>query len=174
MKDDNVLYFSRKEKIGACLMTSPTLSAVSMTALQAFPALTQEEFSAACKAFEQRSEDKLNETTWLSVKWTGEELLIRLQRKAFCNGLNSGKTEEGAEQRDESEEIEDLVEEPCTRPEVCLFDETRCSLADKLASRPRSRLQKISSSLIVPSRSHRRIRSLYCGSPAEGTQTPSR
>lgn len=146
-----------------------------MAALQAFPALTQDEFSTACKALEQRSEDKLNDTKWLSVKWTGEELLIRQTRKAFCNELNPGKSEGGGGQMDEGEDIEDLVEDPGTRPEVSLFGTGNASpWLNIFDSLPRSAPQKICSSLIVPSHSHLHTRSPYCGSHADVKRTPCR
>ncbi|KAL2402841.1 hypothetical protein ABEF93_005185 [Exophiala dermatitidis] len=52
-----------------------------MATLQAFPSLTRPEFSQACKALEDRCADGLDGTDWLSVRWTGEELLIKQNRK---------------------------------------------------------------------------------------------
>ncbi|OQU94748.1 Autophagocytosi associated protein, active-site domain-containing protein [Cladophialophora immunda] len=54
--------------------------------VQAFPAITEQEFSQACGALEQRSSDKISDTDWLRVRWTGEELLIRAKRKRTCKG----------------------------------------------------------------------------------------
>ncbi|KAI1621681.1 hypothetical protein EDD37DRAFT_653037 [Exophiala viscosa] len=52
------------------------------TTLQAFPSITEDEFREGCKALEDRSFDKLDGTDWLSVKWTGKELIIK-QRRAI-------------------------------------------------------------------------------------------
>ncbi len=53
-----------------------------MAALQAFPSLTEHEFTEACMAFEARSADKLDNTDWLSVHWTGNELLVKQTRRS--------------------------------------------------------------------------------------------
>jgi len=51
-----------------------------MARLQAFPSISVPEFADACRAIEERSADRLSGTDWLSVKWTGSELLIRQRR----------------------------------------------------------------------------------------------
>lgn len=49
--------------------------------MQAFPSISVPEFADACTAIETRSADRLGGTNWLSVKWTGSELLIKQQRE---------------------------------------------------------------------------------------------
>ncbi|KIX98511.1 uncharacterized protein Z520_05812 [Fonsecaea multimorphosa CBS 102226] len=56
--------------------------------VRAFPAITEQEFSQACGVLEQRSSDKISDTDWLSIRWTGEELLIREKRKIICKNAN--------------------------------------------------------------------------------------
>jgi hypothetical protein len=51
-----------------------------MPEMQAFPSISASEFADACAALETRSADRLGGTDWLSVKWTGTELLIKQQR----------------------------------------------------------------------------------------------
>ena len=72
-----------------------------MLVLQAFPSLTEDEFSLACKAFEDRSFDNLNGTDWLSVQWTGQELLIKQKRE--IESQHSGDLEEdpGSDQNEQ-------------------------------------------------------------------------
>lgn len=72
--------------------------------LGSYPSLTATEFKEACTNFEERCHDKLSGTDWLSVKWTGQELLIAQTR------LPSRHTDEtntqDAEEENEIEEIE--------------------------------------------------------------------
>lgn len=51
-----------------------------MSQLQVFPSISVSEFADACTAIEEKSADRLNGTDWVSVKWTGSELLIKQQR----------------------------------------------------------------------------------------------
>lgn len=61
--------------------------------IQAFPAITEPEFRAACKALENRCFDKLNDTDWLSVHCTDEEL--RVKQRRFIEGTRaSGENEQ--------------------------------------------------------------------------------
>jgi len=55
----------------------------SMTAsmLEAFPSIKEGEFAEACRALESRCHDALDGTDWLSVNWTGEELVIKQSRE---------------------------------------------------------------------------------------------
>ena len=85
-----------------------------MEPLQAFPAITEKELAEACKALEQRSADKINGTDWLSVRWTGEELIIRQKRKANCRD----NSEHGEELVEHEESVQDEVEEDVTIPDV--------------------------------------------------------
>ena len=48
--------------------------------LDGYPSITELQFRDACEAFEKRSHDRLDGTSWQSVRWTGVELLIREQR----------------------------------------------------------------------------------------------
>lgn len=79
-----------------------------MASLLAFPSITPEEFSQACEALESRSEDRLAGTDWLSVRWTGEELLIKEIRKLRGNDRASDE-ESGSEAEDELVEEDDEV-----------------------------------------------------------------
>jgi hypothetical protein len=54
--------------------------------LGAYPCLTKEEFTIACKALESRCHDRLNGTTWQSIRWTGQELQIKQQRELKHGG----------------------------------------------------------------------------------------
>jgi hypothetical protein len=49
--------------------------------MQLFPAITVQEFAAACESLEARCADGLHATDWLSIRWTGEELLIKQKRE---------------------------------------------------------------------------------------------
>jgi len=77
-----------------------------MASLQAFPSLTEHEFVDACMALEARSADKLDDTDWLSVHWTGKELLIKQRRRSHSStGADSDN--------DKEEECQDLMEDLC-------------------------------------------------------------
>lgn len=49
--------------------------------IQTFPSITEDEFQEACKALEDRSADRLDDTDWLSVRWSGKELIIKQRRE---------------------------------------------------------------------------------------------
>ncbi|KEF52017.1 uncharacterized protein A1O9_12007, partial [Exophiala aquamarina CBS 119918] len=72
--------------------------------LQAFPSISEAEFADACAAIEGRCADRLADTDWLSVKWSGSELLIKQQRalNPVRPGLDCG----------DDNITEELVEEP--------------------------------------------------------------
>ncbi|KAK4937827.1 hypothetical protein LTR10_021630 [Elasticomyces elasticus] len=72
--------------------------------LQAFPSITEDEFEAACKALEDRSFDKLDDTDWLSVRWSGKDLTIK-QRKAIHSLEHKALDEDG--------EVDGLAEDSC-------------------------------------------------------------
>jgi hypothetical protein len=55
-----------------------------MASLDTFPSISDAEFRAACKALEDRCFDRLGGTDWLSVRWSGEELVIK-QRRQISN-----------------------------------------------------------------------------------------
>lgn len=57
-----------------------------MSTLRAFPSITEPEFAEACKALESRSLDRLDGTDWLSVRWSGEELIIKQRRNGGIYG----------------------------------------------------------------------------------------
>ncbi|KAJ9605213.1 hypothetical protein H2200_010603 [Cladophialophora chaetospira] len=80
-----------------------------MASMQAFPAITDGEFSEACEALEQRSADKNSDTDWLSVKWTGKELLIRRTMKTFECG--DGPTALGEGEGMAEDTFEELTDE---------------------------------------------------------------
>jgi hypothetical protein len=87
-----------------------------MCSLQAFPAITKDEFCAACKALERRSaEDRISDTDWLGVRWTGEELLIRQRRNISLHGGDHGiagdQGKNAIEEEAEREDIEDMIED---------------------------------------------------------------
>ncbi|EXJ75827.1 uncharacterized protein A1O5_00334, partial [Cladophialophora psammophila CBS 110553] len=89
--------------------------------LRAFPAITQQEFSEACRAWEQRSSDRISETDWLSVRWTGEELLITQRRKITCkDGKRRTPSDHGDAQKDELIDmgIEDSIIKDTLAPDV--------------------------------------------------------
>ncbi|OAP61812.1 hypothetical protein AYL99_04015 [Fonsecaea erecta] len=80
--------------------------------LRAFPAITEQEFAHACAALEQRSADKVSDTDWLGVRWTGEELLISEKRKRTGNeGSRDAPNDHNDGQSDEIMEtdIEDCI-----------------------------------------------------------------
>jgi hypothetical protein len=85
-----------------------------MASLQAFPSLTEHEFVDACMALEARSADKLDDTDWLSVHWTGKELLIKQKRRSHSStGADSDN--------DKEEECQDLMEDLCHNDTVWIF-----------------------------------------------------
>lgn len=75
-----------------------------MNQIKDFPSISRLEFADACKALEDRSSDRLEGTDWVSVKWTGSELLIK-QRK----NINSDQQVPGGE--DNSIPAQEIVEE---------------------------------------------------------------
>ena len=52
-----------------------------------YPSIDPEEFAIACAAFEERCHDSLDGTSWLSVKWTGQDLQIRQTRPLLHDNL---------------------------------------------------------------------------------------
>lgn len=86
-----------------------------MAFLEIFPSISDAEFQAACKALENRSFDRLNGTDWLSVRWTGEELVIK-QRRQISNS-NSKPTREKDDNENEGLEDHD-VEEGADNPDI--------------------------------------------------------
>ena len=80
--------------------------------VRAFPAITEQEFSQACGALEQRSSDKVNDTDWLSIRWTGEELLITEKRKRICKTAK-GEVSGGDPNDTESDELIETGIEDC-------------------------------------------------------------
>ncbi|EXJ65246.1 hypothetical protein A1O7_01587 [Cladophialophora yegresii CBS 114405] len=101
-----------------------------MPSLQAFPAITKDEFSEACKALERRSADRISDTDWLSVKWSGEELLIR-QRRNITTSLHNGNRRlagdrstnsgEVVDREDLENMVEDEVEDSSIKDTTCLI-----------------------------------------------------
>ncbi|ETI29174.1 hypothetical protein G647_01627 [Cladophialophora carrionii CBS 160.54] len=85
-----------------------------MRSLEAFPAITKDEFCKACKALERRSADSISDTDWLSVRWSGEELLIRQRRNTL---LHSGSRRLASDQGTNTgevggkEDFENIVED---------------------------------------------------------------
>lgn len=53
-----------------------------MSQIRDFPSISILEFAEACKAIENRSADRLDGTDWVSVSWTGSELLIKQRKNA--------------------------------------------------------------------------------------------
>ncbi|OAL38465.1 hypothetical protein AYO20_02114 [Fonsecaea nubica] len=89
--------------------------------VRAFPAITEQEFSHACSALEQRSSDKISDTNWLSVRWTGEELLIKERRRRACkNGKRGVPSDDNDAHTDELIEtgIEDCIVRDSVVPSV--------------------------------------------------------
>ncbi|KIX00416.1 uncharacterized protein Z518_10555 [Rhinocladiella mackenziei CBS 650.93] len=81
-----------------------------MGALGAFPSLTEQEFFEACQSLECRSSDKINDTDWLSVRWTGKELLIKQKRKLSDQNHQNPKDDDEANRDDTIEEgMEDTI-----------------------------------------------------------------
>ncbi|EXJ78529.1 hypothetical protein A1O1_08930 [Capronia coronata CBS 617.96] len=82
-----------------------------MATLDAFPSITESEFVKACRALEMRSLDRLDGTDWTSIRWSGDELVIKQRRRVndgdreVCNG--NPKEEDG------DEENMDPIEEAC-------------------------------------------------------------
>ncbi|KAL6243853.1 hypothetical protein RBB50_009287 [Rhinocladiella similis] len=89
-----------------------------MASIQAFPAITEPEFRAACKALEDRCFDKLNDTDWLSVQCTDDELRIKQRRIIRNTGVN----------REYEDEMHEVVEaETASRDNVVdSKDNTSC------------------------------------------------
>ena len=119
-----------------------------MVSLQAFPAITEEEFAEGCKALEQQSGDKLNGTDWLRVNWTREELLIK-QRTTLSHDkghqrLSSEQKESveksGSEEKNLEEVIEDEVDTCSIRDLVRLITQASTRLLLVLTCHSRSRL----------------------------------
>jgi hypothetical protein len=77
--------------------------------MQSFPAITIQEFAAACKVFEVRCADKLHGTNWLSVHWTGEELLIK--QKRIPRAANPKERDTASLDSESEEELEELIED---------------------------------------------------------------
>ncbi|KIW20793.1 hypothetical protein PV08_01371 [Exophiala spinifera] len=75
-----------------------------MASIQAFPAITEPEFRAACKALEDRCFDRLNDTDWLSVQFTEEELAIK-QRRVIYNTRTGGENEQELQEVAEAETL---------------------------------------------------------------------
>ncbi|KIW72144.1 hypothetical protein PV04_00363 [Phialophora macrospora] len=107
-----------------------------MCSVRAFPAITEDEFSAACKALERRSADHLSDTDWLGVRWTGEELLIRQRRKiSLCsgdNGVAGDQRKDAIETEAEKEVIEDMIEDEVEDASIKDTRASRCSEDDCL------------------------------------------
>ncbi len=87
-----------------------------MAFLETFPSISDAEFQAGCKALENRGFDRLNGTDWLSVRWSGEELLIK-ERRQITNS-NSNPTREENNDGYEELENEDDVEERSDNPDI--------------------------------------------------------
>lgn len=77
---------------------------LDMITMQAFPSISRQEFNAACVALELMSGDRLNGTSWLGVRWTGEELLITERR-------TTARLQHEAAQEQKMVEEPDLVED---------------------------------------------------------------
>ena len=71
--------------------------------LVSYPSITKDEFETACINMERRSHDRLSRTDWLSVKWTGHELLIAQSR------LASSQIEDTNASSAENEELHDQI-----------------------------------------------------------------
>lgn len=103
-----------------------------MAVLQAFPSVTDQEFCEACRALELRGLDRISGTDWLSVKWTGKELLIKQQRPSESRHHQNPSE---AEESDQSEElIEDAVEDSTVQDTVRDFGHRSKFLVLKVSS----------------------------------------
>ena len=94
--------------------------------LDSYPSLTAAEFTEGCKNLEARCHDRLSGTDWLSVKWTGRELLIGQTTRLASRHANEGDIYDAGE-GNESEEIEfdgmgDEEEEVCKLLVISLVD----------------------------------------------------
>lgn len=87
-----------------------------MSLLQAFPAITSEEFSEACEALEQRGADRTSGTDWLGINWTGDELLVKQRR--YLKDTQAEVENEAGEGHDVEDTMEDGVEDTLIRNEV--------------------------------------------------------
>lgn len=76
--------------------------------MQAFPSISVPEFADACTALETRSADRLGGTDWLSVKWTGSELLIKQRRDVDLVRHVSNRGDDNS--ITEQELVEELIE----------------------------------------------------------------
>jgi len=50
--------------------------------IHAYPSISETEFAQACLDLETRCHDRLEGTEWSSVRWDGEQLLIKQNRHA--------------------------------------------------------------------------------------------
>jgi hypothetical protein len=82
-----------------------------MSRVQSFPAVSRQEFAEACQALERRSADTISGTDWLSVRWTGEELLIRKKHKIEGFAGNDGHAEGIETEEVDGEEVEDAADD---------------------------------------------------------------
>lgn len=86
--------------------------------LDAYPSITIRQFTDACEAFEKRCHDQLDNTSWLGVRWTGVELLIREQRvlSAKCATMQNA-----IQVNEESNDlaVEDVEDECCATVCFC-------------------------------------------------------
>ncbi len=118
-----------------------------MASLQTFPAITRVEFAEACEALEQRSTDRPSETDWLSIRWTGEELLIKQRTTALhdkgdqrsSSGQGKSPDEGNMEKEDVEAAIEDEMDACLIRDPVRLSTLTSLNLLLALTNCSRSR-----------------------------------
>ncbi|KAL2438757.1 hypothetical protein ABEF95_013690 [Exophiala dermatitidis] len=96
-----------------------------MATLQAFPSLTRPEFVQACKALEDRCADGLDDTDWLSVRWTGEELLIK-QKRRIQSLHHQEKNNSPSNGQQPSEDDAELVEDAEAFSETFVSPKDQC------------------------------------------------
>lgn len=94
--------------------------------LDAYPSITECEFRNASEAFEKRCHDQLDSTSWLSVKWTGAELLIKEQRTLAVGG---GRSQDDVEVIEITNDVvvEDIQDERIATVCLCLNLRLRAS-----------------------------------------------
>lgn len=130
--------------------------------LESYPSIAKDEFKQACIDFEERCHDKLSETNWLSVRWTGQELLIAQTRLA--SRQSDATNTNGAEKENEIEDIEiDGADEEEAVCEECIrVSRIEVFLTSASLNVHQTRRGFLS---IFRLRSHQRTRCRFCGSP---------
>jgi hypothetical protein len=79
--------------------------------LRAYPSLTTAEFTQACLALAALCHDRLDGTSWKSVRWTGQELQIK-QARPFTSESSGCPEAREADQRSEEFDVDDSNLEP--------------------------------------------------------------